>query len=123
MIVIFDSLTGQTKKFADNLGFKSVHVKLYEGSPDDEIFLVTRSINFGQIPLTTKDFLDTYKEKVIGVAVSGNRNWGINYGKAGESIESYYGIPLVLKFEGSGYKSDVLKVKEWISNNSLKKEV
>lgn len=123
MIVIYDSLTGQTKKFADNLGFLSVHVKLYEGSPDDDIFLVTRSINFGQIPLTTKDFLDRYKHKVIGVAVSGNRNWGKNYGMAGESIESYYQIPLVLKFEGSGFKSDVLKVKEWIFNNHQKKEV
>ena len=57
MIVIFDSLTGQTKRFANNLGFMTQHVKLIEES-DEEIFLVTRSINFGQIPDTTLSFLE-----------------------------------------------------------------
>ena len=121
MTIIFDSLTGQTKRFATSLGFDAVHIKLYEGEPKDKLFLVTRSINFGQIPVTTKNFLDQYKDKVIGVAVSGNRNWGENYGKAGDSIEAYYNIPLVLKFEGSGYKTDREKVREWIINKQAGK--
>ena len=114
MTIIFDSLTGQTKRFATSLGFDAVHIKLYEGEPKDKLFLVTRSINFGQIPETTKDFLDTYKDHVVGVAVSGNKNWGENYGKAGDKIEAQYNIPLILKFEGSGFKSDRETVRQWL---------
>lgn len=114
MTVIFDSLTGQTKRFASSLGFDTMHIKLYEGEPKDNLFLVTRNINFGEIPATTKAFLDVYKDRVVGVAVSGNKNWGENYGKAGDSIAAYYNIPLILKFEGSGFKSDKEAVKNWL---------
>lgn len=114
MTIIFDSLTGQTKRFATSLGFDAIHIKLYEGEPKDNLFLVTRSINFGQIPETTKNFLDSYKNHVVGVAVSGNKNWGENYGKAGDKIEAQYKIPLILKFEGSGFKSDKETVKNWL---------
>lgn len=117
MIVVYDSLTGQTKRFASKLGYEAVHVKLYEDvNNDNQIFLVTRSINFGQIPETTKTFLNVHKDKVIGVAVSGNKNWGENFGMAGIKIEKEYKIPLVLKFEGSGFPSDVEYVKKWIKN-------
>ncbi|MGL9687456.1 MAG: class Ib ribonucleoside-diphosphate reductase assembly flavoprotein NrdI [Candidatus Phytoplasma sp. TWB_XP] len=34
--------------------------------------------------------------------MSGNKNWGKNYGKAGDTIASTYNVPLVLKFEDSG---------------------
>ncbi len=122
MLVIFDSLTGQTKRFAGNLGFDSLHVKLYEGIPDDDIFLITRSINFGLIPDTTKEFLDKYKDRVVGCAVSGNKNWGTNYGKAGDRIAETYGIPLVLKFEGSGFKSDIEAVRNWIRQKEEEKK-
>ena len=121
MLVVFDSLTGQTKRFANNLGFSTVNVKLYEET-DEDVFLVTRSINFGQIPEPTKNFLDMFKHKVIGVAVSGNTNWGANFGMAGVKIENNYNIPLVKKFEGSGFKSDVEFVKNWIIEKT-KKEV
>jgi len=120
--VIFDSLTGQTKRFATSLGFDAIHIKLYEGEPNDNLFLVTRSINFGQIPATTKAFLDQYKDKVVGVAVSGNKNWGENYGKAGDSIAAYYNIPLILKFEGSGFKPDRETVKNWLLKQDERKE-
>lgn len=121
MLVVFDSLTGQTKRFANNLGFNTVHVKLYEET-DEDIFLVTRSINYGQIPDTTKNFLDTFKHKVIGCAVSGNMNWGANFGMAGVKIERIYNIPLIKKFEGSGFKSDVEFVKNWILEKTKKEE-
>ncbi|WP_331836835.1 class Ib ribonucleoside-diphosphate reductase assembly flavoprotein NrdI [Erysipelothrix piscisicarius] len=45
--------------------------------------------------------------KVVGVAVGGNRNWGTNFGAAGDKIHDEYNIELVLKFEGSGFTKDV----------------
>ncbi|HLT00313.1 MAG TPA: class Ib ribonucleoside-diphosphate reductase assembly flavoprotein NrdI [Acholeplasma sp.] len=122
MLVVFDSLTGQTKRFAQKLGYDSIHVKLYEGEPNDDIFLVTRNINFGSIPATTKYFLDLYKDRVVGVAVSGNKNWGENFGKAGDLIEAIYQIPLILKFEGSGFPKDVELVKTWLRNKEEREE-
>ncbi|HEY8405929.1 MAG TPA: class Ib ribonucleoside-diphosphate reductase assembly flavoprotein NrdI [Acholeplasma sp.] len=116
MLIIYDSLTGQTKRFANQLGYQAMHIKLYEGEPKDHIFLVTRSINFGKVPETTTKFLETYKDQVIACAVSGNKNWGSNYGKAGEIIEQTYKIPLILKFEASGFKDDIEKVKMWIQH-------
>lgn len=116
MLVIFDSLTGQTKRFAGQLGYESMHIKTYDGIPSDDIFLITRSFNFGEIPKTTVDLLDKFRDKVVGVAVSGNKNWGTNYGKAGDRIEAIYHIPLVLKFEGSGFKQDIEFVKKWLAN-------
>lgn len=123
MLVVFDSLTGQTKRFAQKLEYPTIHIKLYEGDPNCDIFLVTRNINFGSIPETTKNFLDLYKDRVIGVAVSGNKNWGENYGKAGDSIQALYNIPLILKFEGSGFPKDVLLVKEWLKNKKERRGV
>lgn len=115
MIVVYDSLTGQTKRFVTKLGFKSIGINDYYET-DEDVFLVTRSFNFGEIPKDTVYFLEEFKDKVIGTAVSGNRNWGTNYGKAGEHIERIYNIPLILKFEGSGFIHDVEYVQNWINN-------
>ncbi|CCV63753.1 Protein involved in ribonucleotide reduction [Alteracholeplasma palmae J233] len=122
MIIVYDSLTGQSKRFASHLGFQSISIKDYKES-NDMVFLLTRSINFGDIPKTTVEFLDKYSNKVIGVAVSGNRNWGENYGKAGEKIEANYHLPLVLKYEGSGFLEDRQYVKDWIYNYLTQKEM
>ncbi|WP_162140125.1 class Ib ribonucleoside-diphosphate reductase assembly flavoprotein NrdI [Haploplasma axanthum] len=116
MIVVFDSLTGQSKRFASKLGYEIISVDDYYDE-DEEIFLVTRTFNFGQIPVPTVEFLNDYHDRVIGTAVSGNRNWGTNYGKAGDKIRDLYKIPLVLKFEGSGFDRDVEIVKKWIEEN------
>lgn len=121
MLVVFDSLTGQTKRFATKLGYQTIHIKLFDSTYEGPVFLVTRSINFGQIPDTTKLFLDEHKHLVIGCAVSGNLNWGSNYGMAGVKIEEIYKIELVKKFEGSGFKEDVDFVKIWIERKMEKK--
>lgn len=115
MIIVYDSLTGQTRRFVNKIGIKSVEINDYYET-DDDVLLITRSFNFGEIPKSTSIFLEEFSNKVIGTAVSGNRNWGTNYGKAGEHIQRIYNIPLILKFEGSGFSHDVEFMKEWIKN-------
>lgn len=116
MIIVYDSLTGQGKRFAQNLGYQTLNINEYNGAQNDPIFLVTRNFNFGEIPNETKNFLNSHHHKVIGLAVSGNKNWGTNYGAAGDKIQSIYGIPLVLKFEASGFPNDISFVKKWLTN-------
>lgn len=123
VIIVYDSLTGQGKKFALKLGYEAIKITEYEDHQDNDIFLVTRSFNFGEVPKTTLDFLSKFHSHVIGTAVSGNKNWGTNFGKAGEVIESRYQIPLVVKFEMSGMESDVKKTKVFIKNYLNKKEL
>lgn len=120
MIIVYDSLTNQTKRFADKIGLTTIDIlKFNEDSTDEDILLLTRSYNFGEIPQTTIKFLDQFKHRVIGVAVSGNRNWGSNYGAAGDKIQKIYNIPLILKFEGSGMSHEVDTLKKWIKSYKL----
>lgn len=116
MIIVYDSLTGQTKRFVSKIGYDVVNIKDYEES-NQKVFLVTRSFNFGEIPEPTLKFLEKHSNKVVGTAVSGNRNWGTNFGAAGDKIEKIYNIPLVLKFEGSGFDHDVVTIKTWLEEH------
>lgn len=116
LVVVFDSLTGQTERFASKLGIRAIDILDYEGE-DVNILLATRSYDFGQVTEEALDFLSDYSDRVLGTVISGNRNWGTNYGAAGREIEKDYNIPIVLIFEGSGFRHDIELVKEWIINN------
>lgn len=120
MFVIVDSLTGMTLRFAKHLDFP-----YYQLGKDEipfeksQFFLLTRSFNFGEIPLSTVQLLRRHYKNCIGVAVSGNRNWGENYGAAGDKIEKIYQIPCILKFEGSGFKHDWELVNNYIKEREI----
>ncbi len=114
IVIVVDSMTGLGKKFAEKLGYPVFDVQTYQAHPDHEIFLITRSVNFGEIPSFTNTFLLEHAKKVMGVAVSANRNWGKNFGAAGDKIQLTYGIPLVLKFEGLGFPHEIRQVKDWL---------
>lgn len=116
MIVVYDSLTGQCERFANRLGIETVDILDFESS-QEPILLVTRSWDFGKITHETEEFLEHHAHAVVGVAVGGNRNWGTNFGAAGDKISERYGIELVLKFEGSGFPKDIEVVKNWIDAN------
>ncbi len=117
MLVVYDSLTGLVKKTAMKLSdnIKSVKEVQYIAEP---CLLLTRSIGFGNIPDTTRKFIEDNQSFVKAVAVSGNKNWGTNYGAAGDKIQAEYHIPLILKFEAVGLKEDIELLKRWIKENS-----
>lgn len=122
MIIYFDSLTGMVKNFSERLGYETRNVRdLDLNNIPDDMFLITRSYGFGKVPISTLEFLNDLLASnkltnLKGVAVSGNKNWGNNFGKAGEIIEQDYGIPLILKFEGKGFEKDVELVKNYIDS-------
>ena len=115
LLVVYDSLTGQCERFAQKLETNCINILDFEAS-DEPILLVTRSWDFGKITDETQTFLTKFSDKVVGVAVGGNRNWGSNFGAAGDKISEQYGIPLLLKFEGSGFRKDVEYLIQWIEN-------
>jgi len=106
MLLIYDSLTGNVQRFINKLGVRSV--KISDGLIVKEPYiLVTYTVGFGEVPESTANFLKRNYSYLKGVASSGNRNWGTNFGKAGEQISNTFKVPLLLKFELSGTKRDV----------------
>ena len=118
IVIVVDSMTGLGKKFADKLGYPVFDIQTYQSIAEHKILLVSRSIHFGEIPPSTKTFLDQFAKNVIGVAVGGNRSWGKNFGAAGDKISLTYGIPLILKFEGIGMPHEVALVQSWLAKRS-----
>jgi protein involved in ribonucleotide reduction len=106
MICVYDSLTGNVRRFVSRLEVESIRI-----SPELKIikpfFLITYTIGFGDIPKTTREFLTHNHPYLIGVAVSGNRNWGDKFAQAADTISKLYNVPIVHKFELSGTKKDV----------------
>lgn len=116
MIVVYDSLTGCTKKFALEVDPKAIDIKDIK-EVEDDVLLCTRNTNFGEVTKEAKDFLDKYAHKVRGVIVSGNKNWGSLYGKAAEVIKENYNVPVFLVIELSGSKEDREKTIEFLERN------
>lgn len=113
MIVVYDSLTGMGKRFALSISKDAIDINDID-ILQEECILITRSFGFGNISEETKVFLDSNKDMVLGVAVTGNKNWGSLYGNAAKLINQEYNIPIIHVFEGSGFPSDKAKVKKFI---------
>jgi protein involved in ribonucleotide reduction len=110
MLIVYDTLTNNVKRFVHKLPYKSCHINEYDGfSP---FILVTYTINFGQIPESTELFLNKYNKNMLGVSSSGNKNWGGYYAIAADKISSIYNIPLINKFELQGNEEDIKIFKE-----------
>lgn len=106
MLIVYDSLTGNVRRFVDKLGFPSI--QLDESLVVDEpYYLVTYTIGFGQVPSKTTRFLEKNSRLMLGVAASGNRNWGDFYGRSGKMISDQYNTPLIHTFELAGTVDDV----------------
>lgn len=107
MLIVFDSMGGNVRRFVKKLNMPSIQVT--EGLLVQEPFcLVTYTIRFGEVPDTTRDFLASNAKYMVGVASSGNINWGIErFARAAALISSQYHVPVLHQFELSGTAHDV----------------
>lgn len=113
LLVVFDSLTGNVARFVDKLQLPSVRIseRLIINKP---FVLVTYTTGFGEVPSSTLEFLKRNNQRLIGVAVSGNRNWGQFFARSGDIISNMYNVPLIHKFELHGTPQDVVTFKEGV---------
>ncbi|UGO50999.1 flavodoxin [Bacillus phage vB_BanS_Nate] len=114
-LIVFDSFTGNVKRFTnkvvDETGLKAVQIT--DGLIIKEPFvLFTYTTGFGKVPESTMKFLNRGNfMNLIGVASSGNMNWGIDlFARSGNHIATKYNIPLLHKFENDGLESDLKEV-------------
>jgi protein involved in ribonucleotide reduction len=113
ILVVYDSMTGNVKRFVSKLRCPSVQISdtLQVNQP---YILVTYTIGFGQVPSSTKEFLNRNSIFLFGVASSGNKNWGDSYGKAATIISDQFNVPIVHTFELGGAVEDVRIFKEGV---------
>ncbi len=105
-MIYYASLTGNVRRFVGKTGLPANEIKP-ETIADRPYILVTYTFGFGEIPAPVAAFLSNNAGNLRAVAVSGNRNWGENFGRAGDIISDRYGVPLLHKFELSGTAEDV----------------
>lgn len=106
MKVYYASMTGNVRRFIAKTGVEAVDIKDVQ-TPTEPFVLVTYTFGFGDIPAEVDAWLTLNYKLLRGVAVSGNRNWGDNYGLAGDKISHKYGVPLILKYEQAGTPEDI----------------
>ena len=108
--IYYDSKTGNVERFmqkvAELTGWVTKKIEP-EMHIEHDGHLVTFTTRFGEVPETTKSFLQYASPRLLSVSSSGNRNWGSNFALAGDKIASAYGLPLAFKFELSGTMEDV----------------
>lgn len=115
MLIVYDTMTKNVQSFVDKLPkdkFKCCHINNYDGT--SEFILVTYTINFGEMPKTTEEFLDEFGHNLIAVSSSGNKLWGAYYGKAADVIAKQYRVPIISKFELKGNKKDIYNFIEGV---------
>jgi|TARA_B100000809_G_C14889330_1_gene442066 protein involved in ribonucleotide reduction len=112
MMIAFYSMTGNTRRFIRNAQvaeqYDTYEINASNSSEQirEPFILVTGTYGFGGVPDEVKTFLEVNHELMVGVASSGNRNWGNNFARAGEHISDEYGVPLLMKFELHGNQKD-----------------
>lgn len=114
MLIIFDSKTGNVRRFVNRLNLPKEQIKEVssELSVSEPYVLITYTTGIGQIPKSTLNFLEANHNQLKAVVASGNRNWGQNFAISADKISDKYGIPILYKFEMSGMPEDIKTFKE-----------
>ncbi|HCX0440197.1 TPA: class Ib ribonucleoside-diphosphate reductase assembly flavoprotein NrdI [Staphylococcus aureus] len=119
MKIIYFSFTGNVRRFIKRTELENTLEIAAENcmEPVHEPFIiVTGTIGFGEVPEPVQSFLEVNHQYIRGVAASGNRNWGLNFAKAGRTISEEYNVPLLMKFELHGKNKDVIEFKNKVGN-------
>ena len=112
LVVVYDSLTGLGKKFANSLETpsQSVWKKL-----EEPCILVSRNSGAGQIPWTTKRFIRKYRRLIKGFVINGNqKHYPRTFCGATDKIVEQYGLRHIRNIEGSGTEADRQAVRDFL---------
>lgn len=108
MTVLYDSLTGNVNRFINKLPVDAKKITT-DMQVDEDFILITFTTGFGNVPETTRTFLEKNNRYLKAIACSGNKNWGDLYGACADVIAKMYQVPILHKFELSGTPTDVVK--------------
>lgn len=118
MIIYYDSKTGNVKRFVEKIADLKpdwTMSDIREGSIGSG-HLITYTAANGEVPTATMKFLQSNDKAVLSVSASGNRNWGRRFANAADKIHDKFDIPIAIKFELSGFESDVEFFMKYVEN-------
>lgn len=142
VVVYFSSVTNNTHRFVEKLGFKdTIRIPLKKTDPelivDRPYCLVTPTYGGGvtmsqasavdnrPVPPQVRRFLSNPVNirNLSAVIATGNLNFGADYGRAGEVISAKFGVPYVYRLELMGTEEDVAIVHhgltEFFNKNNI----
>lgn len=124
LIVYFSSKSGNTKRFVESLGVRSIVIPIsaQEDCPiiQEPYVLIcpTYADNDGSnaVPKPVIRFLNNPQNRGLmqGVIGAGNRNFGDFFAHSGRVIANKCNVPLLYKLELSGTIDDIERVKKGI---------
>ncbi|WP_288481902.1 class Ib ribonucleoside-diphosphate reductase assembly flavoprotein NrdI [uncultured Deinococcus sp.] len=119
MLLAFDSLTGNVRRFVGGVQAALPDCALdaqpvQAAQPTEDFVLFTYTFGTGQVPATTARFLEQHGGRLRGVVSSGSFHWGDNFGRAGDLIAARYGVPLIAKINKGGTAQDRETVAAWL---------
>jgi protein involved in ribonucleotide reduction len=126
LLVYFSSVSGNTARFIEKLGARSVRIPLHSSDVplvvDEPYILVTPTYGGGQgrgeekgaVPKQVIRFLNDERNRrlIRGVISAGNTNFGEHYCLAGDIISRKCHVPHLYRLEVFGTPEDVDRVSE-----------
>lgn len=115
MLVVFMSLTGQTRKFVKKLGWPSLEITLDNAfTKVNEPFIFVAPTYETEATDIIEDFLETGSNRDLlrGFAGSGNLNFNTLYCFTAKDYSRDYKVPLLHQFEFQGTQTDVERLKK-----------
>ncbi|WP_370639807.1 class Ib ribonucleoside-diphosphate reductase assembly flavoprotein NrdI [Borrelia sp. RT5S] len=121
MLVVYASKTGNVGRFIAKTGLQDVfQIETGDETVGEPYVLLTYTAPFGNIPPEVEKFLVNNWKLMVGVAGSGNKNWGDSFCNAVNLIRRKYGVEEILKFELAGNVHDVNNFVERICDETLR---
>lgn len=121
MLIAYYSWTGNVKRFIGKLeGFTCLDITEHPHI-NEKFVLITNTIGLGEVPDKVSEFLKLNGERMTAVIASGNRVWGERqFGRSANIISKEYKVPILMKFENSGFPRDIELFKERVMELDVK---
>ncbi|CAM3246864.1 NrdI protein [Deinococcus saxicola] len=104
------------RELAGQVGAEAVDVRAQ--APESAFLLLTYTFGTGQVPDSTRNFLDQHGHLLRGVVSSGSYHWGQNFARAADVIAARYGVPVVAKINKGGTATDRVRVLTWLKEQN-----
>ena len=93
MIILYDTITGETLKLAKRFNIPSKRISNYEDD-SKQIILISRRLFVSEDKAKLKNFLIKNNKNIIGVVLYDNKLFGTEYGSS-LAVYSKYNIPIL----------------------------
>lgn len=117
-MIVYASRTGNVQYICSQINLPKIEIR--EGLQITEPFiLVTYTDGFGEVPVIVENFMEKNASYCKGIIVSGNRNFGSNFARAGDFLQSRYSIPIIRKLDLRGHAQDYREISRVIEKMGL----